>query len=233
VRLTQGALARRLQALYEQGDVDTLALILGAGSLDDALDAIESADLAATQDEELIAKARIASRRLGRLVRRLAARERELQQLAAARAAAAASLADARAQRLQTISALRSTTRTNSARIATLDARARALAAVPAPSPVAPGGSSSAGRMSITVVATAYALPGNTASGQPVGWGAVAVDPSVIPLGSRLNVPGYGVGVAADTGGAIRGARIDLWFPSVPLAQAWGSRVVTISVYSN
>jgi 3D (Asp-Asp-Asp) domain-containing protein len=83
------------------------------------------------------------------------------------------------------------------------------------------------------VVATGYALPGQTASGRPVGWGAVAVDPSVIPMGSRLSIPGYGLGVASDTGGAIQGAKIDLWFPSVAEARAWGARVVTITVYSN
>jgi 3D (Asp-Asp-Asp) domain-containing protein len=66
----------------------------------------------------------------------------------------------------------------------------------------------------------------------PVGWGAIAVDPSVIPLGARIGVPGYGLGVAADTGGAIVGARIDLWFPTVEQARTWGSRVVTITVHS-
>src|SRR5215211_3128636 len=235
LHVTQRALARRLQALYEQDDADALALILGSGSLDDAL------DLSAAQDKELIDKARSASKRLARLGRRLAARERELQQLAAARAAAAASLADARAQRLQTIAALRSTSNAHSAEIAALGARARTLASMTPSSPVSgqvagapllaasPGG----GVRSMTVVATGYALPGQTASGRAVGWGAVAVDPSVIPMGSRLSIPGYGLGVAADTGGAIRGARIDLWFPSVAQAHAWGSRVVTITVYSN
>jgi 3D (Asp-Asp-Asp) domain-containing protein len=58
----------------------------------------------------------------------------------------------------------------------------------------------------------------------------VAVDPSVIPLGTRLTIPGYGSGVAADTGGAIQGATIDLWFPTVAQARAWGRRTVTISV---
>jgi hypothetical protein len=81
LRLTQRALARRLQALYEQGDEDTLAVILGAGSLEGMLNAIETMDLAATQDEDLIVKARSASKQLARLSRRLAARERELQQL--------------------------------------------------------------------------------------------------------------------------------------------------------
>ena len=61
---------------------------------------------------------------------------------------------------------------------------------------------------------TGYALRGRTASGLPTGWGIVAVDPSVIPLGTRMTIPGYGEGVAADTGGAVHGATIDLWFPS-------------------
>lgn len=241
LRGTQRALARRLQTLYEEGEADTLAIILGAGSLDDALNAIETLDLAALQDEELIEKARAASARLAALNRRLGARERELQQLAAARAAAAASLADARSQRLRAIAALRSASRSNVTTIAALEDRARTLASVSAPAPVAvpvPGasrlqpGAGASGVRSLTVVATAYALSGRTASGQPVGWGAVAVDPSVIPMGSRMDIPGYGLGVAADTGGAIQGARIDLWFPSVAQARAWGTQVVTITVYS-
>ena len=73
-------------------------------------------------------------------------------------------------------------------------------------------------RRTLTVVATGYDLPGHTSSGLPVGWGIAAVDPSVIPLGTHFVVPGYGVAVAADTGGAIIGATIDLWFPT--LAQA-------------
>jgi 3D (Asp-Asp-Asp) domain-containing protein/peptidoglycan hydrolase CwlO-like protein len=240
-RTTQAALARRLQALYEEGDADPLAVILGAGSLAEALNAIETLDFAAKQDQDLLRKARSATTRLARLTRALAARQRELEQLAAARAAAAASLAAARAERLQTIAAMRSASRSNSAQIVGLEERARSLASVQSVSaPVAlggsvqvqPGASAPSGVGTMTVVATGYALPGTTSSGRPVGWGSVAVDPSVIPLGSRLSIPGYGVGVAADTGGAIQGARIDLWFPSVAQARAWGTRVVTITVYA-
>ena len=83
----------------------------------------------------------------------------------------------------------------------------------------------------MTVVATGYALSGTTATGAPVGWGVVAVDPSVIPLGTRMWIPGYGEGVAADTGSAIQGARIDLWFPSTGQALAWGTRTVTITLH--
>ena len=241
VRSTRTALARRLQALYEQGEVDPLTVILGAGSLEDALNAVETLDLAAEQDKRLLIEARSATRRLARVMRALAARERELDQLAAARAAAVASLADARAERLRTIAAMQSASRSNSQQITGLEDRARSLASVqvpPTPAAVAgttqlmPGGTAPSGVLSITVVATGYALPGTTSSGRPVGWGAVAVDPSVIPLGSRLSVPGYGLGVAADTGGAIQGARIDLWFPTVAEARGWGTRVITITVYS-
>jgi 3D (Asp-Asp-Asp) domain-containing protein/peptidoglycan hydrolase CwlO-like protein len=239
LRSVRIALARRLQALYERGEPDALAIILGAGSLEGALDAVETMDLAARQDEDLLAQAQRATRRLARLNRALAGRERELEQLATARAAAAESLAAARAERLRTIAAMQSASTSNSNRIAGLEKQARTLSSTSAPAPTVVSGAprisdgpASGGVHQLTVVATGYALSGTTASGRPVGWGAVAVDPSVIPLGSRLSVPGYGLGVASDTGGAIQGSRIDLWFPSVAEAHGWGSRVLTITVYS-
>ena len=83
----------------------------------------------------------------------------------------------------------------------------------------------------MTVEATGYSLAGPTATGVAVGWGIVAVDPTVIPLGTRMTIPGYGEGVAADTGGAVRGATIDLWFPTEAQALAWGRRTVTITLH--
>jgi 3D (Asp-Asp-Asp) domain-containing protein len=242
VHLTRKALATRLQNLYEEGNPDVLAVVLGAGSLDEALSAVETLDLAARQDEDLVQRARSAATRLARLSKSLAAKQRELDQLAAVKAAAAASLVSARSERLRTITALRATTSANLARIAQLGERARTLASVQAaPStpvvtpgaPSLPAGPASAAVRSLTVVATGYSLTGRTASGQAVGWGVVAVDPSVIPMGSRIAIPGYGMGVAADTGGAIAGARIDLWFPSAAQAREWGSRTVTVTVYPN
>ena len=77
----------------------------------------------------------------------------------------------------------------------------------------------------------AYSLPGKTASGLPVGKGIVAVDPKVIPLRTRLFVPGYGKAIAADVGSAIKGRIIALWFPTVAEARAWGRKSVVITVY--
>jgi 3D (Asp-Asp-Asp) domain-containing protein len=64
----------------------------------------------------------------------------------------------------------------------------------------------------------------------PVGRGIIAVDPNVIPLGSRVHVSGYGDAIAADTGGAIHGNIVDVWLPCGE-AYAWGRRTVTITVY--
>ena len=82
----------------------------------------------------------------------------------------------------------------------------------------------------LLVSSTAYALPGTTATGLPVGQGVCAVDPSVIPLGTRFDVPGYGSCLAADTGSAIVGARIDVWVPTEAAAIGWGQRDVTITL---
>lgn len=74
----------------------------------------------------------------------------------------------------------------------------------------------------------AYCLgcTGKTFLGTPVKQGTVAVDPKVIPLGTKIYVPGYGFGVAEDIGGAIKGNKIDLGFET--LAGQWSAREVEI-----
>ncbi|MGB2694797.1 MAG: ubiquitin-like domain-containing protein [Dehalococcoidia bacterium] len=70
---------------------------------------------------------------------------------------------------------------------------------------------------------------GLSATGVPVDRGIIAVDPSVIPLGTRMYIPGYGYGVAADTGGAIRGYVIDLGYPDGVIPN-WASQWVDIYI---
>ena len=88
-------------------------------------------------------------------------------------------------------------------------------------------------RGAIRMIATAYTAgsaggDGMTASGLHAGFGVVAVDPRIIPLGTRLYIPGYGMAVAGDTGGAIVGNRIDLGFDSLRGAMIFGRRDVTV-----
>jgi 3D (Asp-Asp-Asp) domain-containing protein len=98
---------------------------------------------------------------------------------------------------------------------------------------LAAGADSVAGGRSyrLKVDAVAYHLPGRTALGVPVGRGVVAVDPRLIPLGTRMHVPGYGPSIAADVGTAIKGRIIDLWMPTDGAARRWGRRTVRITVY--
>jgi 3D (Asp-Asp-Asp) domain-containing protein len=72
--------------------------------------------------------------------------------------------------------------------------------------------------------------PWMTASGMKSGRGVVAVDPKVIPLGSKLYVEGYGYAIAGDTGGAIKGNRIDVFFYSSDEMARWGRRWARVFV---
>lgn len=87
----------------------------------------------------------------------------------------------------------------------------------------------------LSMEATAY-LPtdgssaGITATGIRATYGVVAVDPRVIPLGTRVYIPGYGVALAADTGGAIKGYKIDLCMESYAECMQFGRRNITVYV---
>ena len=67
--------------------------------------------------------------------------------------------------------------------------------------------------------------------GLPLARGIVAVDPNVIPMGSKLYIEGYGTAIAADQGGAINGNRIDLFFDSKYEALNWGLKTVKVTVW--
>jgi uncharacterized protein YabE (DUF348 family) len=96
---------------------------------------------------------------------------------------------------------------------------------------VSRGGSNINFQRAYLMTATAYCIPGGTtASGAPVRWGVVAVDPRVIPLGTKVYVDGYGQAKALDTGGKIRGNRIDLYMNSREAALSWGVRTVVVYV---
>lgn len=93
------------------------------------------------------------------------------------------------------------------------------------------------GSKTLTMSATAYSTEANgmgTYSATGINLkqhpSCVAVDPSVIPLGSIIWVSGYGVSVAGDTGTAIKGNVIDLHFSTVAQSMAWGRRTVTVKI---
>lgn len=248
-RISQARLAQRLRVLYEQGNVEPLEIVLGAKSLDEAMTNLDNLNRVTGQGEDVLRELTSARASIASATRGLAERQAALDAATREAEATAAALAQTRNERNAYISSLSAQRSMTERQIANLVASARAaqvrsaeLARTTAAnaaltfSPVAAvtldsaSPTAAAGR-TITVSATGYALPGHTSSGLPVGWGVVAVDPSVIPLGTHLSIPGYGEAVAADTGGAIVGATIDLWFPSVAQANAWGRRTVTVVLH--
>ena len=81
--------------------------------------------------------------------------------------------------------------------------------------------------------ATAYSLHGRTASGKPVARGLIAADPRILPIGTRVRVEAgawSGEYVVADTGGAVRGRRIDIWTPTSGEAMRFGRRAVKLTI---
>jgi 3D (Asp-Asp-Asp) domain-containing protein len=231
------ALGAHLRAIYEQDESDALAIFFGSSSIDDAVTRLDALRRSAQLNQQTIEQTRAARAMLRRLQSELATRTVELQTLLAQARDTAAALERRREQRVAYMASLRRQRQWTARRIARVDAvaqrsvdhpeRTNPEVAVetpaPAPAPVSAG-------QTLSVSATGYSLGGTTATGLPVGWGVVAVDPGVIPLGTRMTIPGYGEGVAADTGSAIRGYTIDLWFPTRGEALAWGRRTLTITI---
>jgi cystine transport system substrate-binding protein len=250
--IAQGRVAARLRALYEQGNVEPLEIVFGAKTIDEAMTNLDSLSRMTNQGEDVIRELKSARVTLGAAARRLAAREAELAAATQQARATANALAATRADRSSYIGSLAAQRRLTQQQISTLVAQSEAArirsqqlirassasatsmvssGTAPAAITLASAAPAVSGGRTITVSATGYALSGTTATGLPVGWGVVAVDPAVIPLGTHMTIPGYGEAVAADTGGSVIGTTIDLWFPTVAQANAWGRRTVTISLH--
>jgi 3D (Asp-Asp-Asp) domain-containing protein len=248
-RVSQQRLGSRLRSLFEHGDTSTLEILFGAKSLDQALAELDGLQHVTAINEQVLTQLHDAKTRIGTSSRGLHSRAARLAAATRLQAHTTRALEAALAARSSYVAGLRRQRDLNARQIvriqeqaAAAQVRSQQVAAAPAPTPtLIPAGApvtaapvtaapATVHGHTLTVSATAYALPGRTASGLPVGWGVVAVDPSVIPLGTHMTIPGYGEAVAADTGSAVKGATIDIWFPTLELARAWGRRSITITL---
>lgn len=247
--IAEERLGARIRQLYERRQLDPVAILLGAESIDEAIGGLDGLRSIAAGDRDLLRTVQEARDDLTDAKTRVVARVAALREAESAAEATTAALAAARADRTAYLAQLarrrgfnarrlervRTTARAAAERTKALESSPEAAptsapALTPALTPTPTPDPYNGGEQTLTVTSTGYAIRGRTASGLPTGWGIVAVDPSVIPLGTRMTIPGYGEGVAADTGGAVRGATIDLWFPTVAQALAWGRRTVTITL---
>jgi 3D (Asp-Asp-Asp) domain-containing protein len=228
-KTSRRSLVIELRALYEQGNVDPVAVVLGAKSLSTGLNQLADLSRAADQSRQIVAATAAAHRRLVRSQDLLAVEKRRLDRSLAAARQAEQRLTAAVASRAAYVSSLRAQERLRAEQVRSVESQAQA-AQQTSQTLQQPTTSAPTGKRQLTVSATCYDLSGRTATGMPVGPGVVAVDPSVIPLGTKMYVPGYGNGVAADVGGGIKGNIIDLWMTPSQCA-AWGRRTVTITLY--
>jgi 3D (Asp-Asp-Asp) domain-containing protein len=247
LRAQRGSLEEAEAAARE--NLASLAVILAADSLDDALTAVDSLARLAQQDRAILDELRGARNQLRRSVRTLAQRSAELRRVVSETAAQQDVLTAARAERADYLANVEAQQALNSRQIDRLTAQAAAASARTAPEPERTGSASPApastpaptpapspagpkpGGEPVVVDVVAYCGGWGTASGLPLGWGTVAVDTSVFPFGTKMHIPGYGNGVAADRGTAIIGKIIDIWFPTCAQARAWGRKTLTITVY--
>jgi 3D (Asp-Asp-Asp) domain-containing protein/peptidoglycan hydrolase CwlO-like protein len=229
---SQRQLAFQLRTLYEQGEVDPLAVVFGAASLENGLRDLETRRRSAAESARVVAATRAAERRLIRARRTFASDAQRLARSLSYASAAEQSLASAAASKSAFVASLRAqagaaatTGLLSSAGSAATKSATIGHGHTPPPQPPPKSG------QKMVVSATCYILKGTTASGLPTGPGVVAVDPTVIPLGTRLYIPGYGKGIAADVGGGIKGKIIDLWYSTYAQCAKWGMRTVTITIY--
>src|ERR687888_2053651 len=125
----EAQLGERLRQLYEQGQTDPLAVLLGAQSLDDALAGLDALDRSAKLDRRLIRETRLARAHEQDVAESLAARSATLERLRRDAAATAAAIASTRAEQAGYLASLRSKERLNGARISSLERAARAAQA--------------------------------------------------------------------------------------------------------
>ncbi len=229
---SQRQLALQLRTLYEQGEVDPVAVVFGAASLGKGLRELDDLTRSAAESTRVVATTRAAERRLFRARRSLTTGAKRLARSLASARAAEQSLTSTATSKSSYVASIRAGAGAaeaagllSSAQSAVQKSRKLGHGHTPPPQPPPKGG------RKMVVSATCYILKGTTASGLPVGPGIVAVDPTVIPLGTRLYIPGYGKGIAADVGGGIKGKIIDLWYSTYAQCAKWGRRTVTITIY--
>jgi 3D (Asp-Asp-Asp) domain-containing protein/peptidoglycan hydrolase CwlO-like protein len=259
LQVARELLNQRIEQWYRAGEIDAIEIVLASDSFADVIDQFDAIRRMSARNADVVEATKASAADAADRGRVLAEQERMAERLTADARAETDRLRAARAAKEGVIGDLRRQAAFTEGRIAQLDraaqeasARADTIAAehaasagggepasqpppdtgggAPPPPPAAPATPAAGDGQTLVVQATAYSIHGTTASGLPTASGVCATDPSVIPMGTRFSVPGYGTCVAADTGSAIIGNIIDVWFPELGQAQAWGRRTLTITI---
>lgn len=231
LEISRNRLAQRLRETYKAGRAGWLALVFESTSLPnlvsrlDLLERVVRSDARlADQVEEAQATAALARRSLAATQAALAAKVADLRVQHKRLQDAHQNQARLVARLGNRLKEVQDAVRKVREKMAVANAAARQDRYPNAPTGVGPGGTprlvdpsrpavsprNAGPGTQLLVKCTAYSGGGLTATGIPVRVGIVAVDPRVIPLGTRLFIPGYGEGLAADTGSSVKGNVVDV-----------------------
>ena len=221
-------LALRIRTMYVNGKSTNLDMLLSASDLSDFLARSEYVDKVTDKDSELIDGVKLESQRLEQSLEELKAKKSEIDSTARELQGRQQRLEQSRSARQELLS------KTGEARQSVVQESEKVKSKIDELNPPDTRPASRTGRF-MTMEATGYSpeepgLDDTTATGMKAQHGVVAVDPRVIPLGTRLYIEGYGYAIAGDTGSAIKGNRIDLCFDTLGEVEAYGWRTITVEI---
>lgn len=230
-------LSLRARDMYINGRKCSLDLILSSENISDFMQRAQYQERLATGDSKMVSEITTESKKLASSLDELTARKSEIDSLAREAVARKDRMTGARQEKQQLLVRAGDEEQQVQAQASSVETKMKELnppAAQPNPSRPQPAGPPTAGNK-MTMVATMYCplepgLDDHTATGMKATRGVIAVDPRVIPLGTRMWVEGYGNGIAGDTGSAIKGNRIDLCVDTLEECNAYGKRTVQVVI---
>lgn len=223
------ALGARARSLYMNGRSSKLVMLVSSRDVSDFYRRTEMLEKVAARDAQLIGEVKRESDLFDAQVTELTRKKREVDSVAAELSSREKRLESTKAEKQSALARAGAARQDVVARSSSVEQKMEQL------NPPAPVTGRPTGKV-MTMVATAYSpeepgLDDNTASGMKATRGVVAVDPRVIPLGTRLHVEGYGNAIAGDTGSAIKGNRIDVCFDTLEEMNSWGGyRTVRVEI---
>jgi 3D (Asp-Asp-Asp) domain-containing protein/peptidoglycan hydrolase CwlO-like protein len=221
----RAALAARARSIYVNGRTSKLVLLVSAENVSEMLDRNDMLNKVARSDARMIKTTRAEAAALQASIAELRNSKKEVDRSAAEARRRQQRLEQSRAEKQAVIAKAGANAASVLAQSGTVEKKMNDINST-RQAPMDPVSGRPTGRV-MMMVATAYCplepgLDEHTASGMRATKGVVAVDPRTIPLGTRLNVEGYGNCIAGDTGGAIKGNRIDLCFDTLEEMNAYG-----------
>lgn len=221
------ALLLRLRKIYINGRTSKLELLLTCDNISDFLAGAEMIERVTQDDSQLLAETKREEEKLETLVSTLRQKKEQIEEKKSEMKDRKMALEKSKANRESLLAGAGGQRQTLEQKATAVKSKFAELG--PSQPPLREGAKV------MFMMATGYSpqepgLSDATASGLKAQRGVVAVDPRVIPLGTRLYIEGYGSAIAADTGSAIKGNRIDLCFDTLEEVKNYGKRKVRVEI---